>query len=598
MQIQKGLVKYKDRTDIVCTYGLKDDGSQYYFLDDSSMPNGNIVASTVLVEAIDPVVVASSVGVIDSNGNVVIPFENRMIKVISEGFLLVERADITTPSVLEAISLRSDPLAATRLVTTPASIKDNMYLKMGNDGRFIFNDQFSEASVFDIYGNNILNDEYFSFIAIKDGILYLSKNTVDSQVLKFSLTTLEYVDENVDVIEEALDVTNVEVPQEVIDNAMNLESEQKFGSADITAADFESVSNDSSVEPVVEDSVTLNETLPEVHVPSDVVDGYTVKSSSNFSVVEPVVEETIVTDPVVDEVQISAQEEKIDDVETSALVVDSEKENDIVEFSEVVENTKPRRSNKEISITLDTEVEKGDDKKVEVPEEKVIEDEKSDMEQELVSFDFGDDINFDDNASSLELNFGFNEDIDKNDDVEEKTDIFTLSGEEKTSEFDSSFFDFDLEEDDIFANSKVQADKIVSDNYATSDFDIADKDTIIDDVASTMSNLIKLNRSQRDKIMAYEEKIDQIVVAHKKVVEKAKSQARDTEILRAKIRNYETAVSRFEAKIQLLEERIQEQERLISSQLGEIERLKPQVESRKELARILADAQNFLEQAS
>ena len=598
MQIQKGLVKYKDRTDIVCTYGLKDDGSQYYFLDDSSMPNGNIVASTVLVEAIDPVVVASSVGVIDSNGNVVIPFENRMIKVISEGFLLVERADITTPSVLEAISLRSDPLAATRLVTTPASIKDNMYLKMGNDGRFIFNDQFSEASVFDIYGNNILNDEYFSFIAIKDGILYLSKNTVDSQVLKFSLTTLEYVDENVDVIEEALDVTNVEVPQEVIDNAMNLESEQKFGSADITAADFESVSNDSSVEPVVEDSVTLNETLPEVHVPSDVVDGYTVKSSSNFSVVEPVVEETIVTDPVVDEVQIPAQEEKIDDVETSALVVDSEKENDIVEFSEVVENTKPRRSNKEISITLDTEVEKGADKKVEVPEEKVIEDEKSDMEQELVSFDFGDDINFDDNASSLELNFGFNEDIDKNDDVEEKTDIFTLSGEEKTSEFDSSFFDFDLEEDDIFANSKVQADKIVSDNYATSDFDIADKDTIIDDVASTMSNLIKLNRSQRDKIMAYEEKIDQIVVAHKKVVEKAKSQARDTEILRAKIRNYETAVSRFEAKIQLLEERIQEQERLISSQLGEIERLKPQVESRKELARILADAQNFLEQAS
>ena len=33
MQIQKGLVKYKDRTDIVCTYGIANDGKQYYFLE-------------------------------------------------------------------------------------------------------------------------------------------------------------------------------------------------------------------------------------------------------------------------------------------------------------------------------------------------------------------------------------------------------------------------------------------------------------------------------------------------------------------------------------------------------------------------------------
>ena len=77
MQIQKGLVKYKDRSDIVCTYGLTEEGRQYYFLDNTSMTNGNIIASTVLVEAIDPVAVASAVGVIDSNGTVVIPFENK-----------------------------------------------------------------------------------------------------------------------------------------------------------------------------------------------------------------------------------------------------------------------------------------------------------------------------------------------------------------------------------------------------------------------------------------------------------------------------------------------------------------------------------------
>ena len=37
MQIQKGLVKYKDRTDIVCTYGVAEDGKQYYFLDNTSI---------------------------------------------------------------------------------------------------------------------------------------------------------------------------------------------------------------------------------------------------------------------------------------------------------------------------------------------------------------------------------------------------------------------------------------------------------------------------------------------------------------------------------------------------------------------------------
>ena len=32
MKIQKGMVKYKDRNDIVCVYGVTDDGKTYYFL--------------------------------------------------------------------------------------------------------------------------------------------------------------------------------------------------------------------------------------------------------------------------------------------------------------------------------------------------------------------------------------------------------------------------------------------------------------------------------------------------------------------------------------------------------------------------------------
>jgi len=71
MQIQKGYVKYKDRSDIICNYAVTDDGRQYYFLgaNNERLANGNIIASKELVEAIDPMVQASNIGVIDENGN-------------------------------------------------------------------------------------------------------------------------------------------------------------------------------------------------------------------------------------------------------------------------------------------------------------------------------------------------------------------------------------------------------------------------------------------------------------------------------------------------------------------------------------------------
>ena len=87
MKIQKGIVKYKDRNDIVCTYGITDDGKQYYFLGDTSdkkFSNGNRIASTLLVEAIDPMVKASNVGVIDEDGNIVVPFDNKSIRLVND----------------------------------------------------------------------------------------------------------------------------------------------------------------------------------------------------------------------------------------------------------------------------------------------------------------------------------------------------------------------------------------------------------------------------------------------------------------------------------------------------------------------------------
>ena len=208
MQVQKGQVKYKDRSDIVCTYGCMEDGKQYYFLDGEKLGKGRIVASTALVEAIDPLVLASNIGVIDSDGNVIIPFENKAVKPIGEDAMLVEVSKPVTQSVIEAVGMRRDA-------------------KMGPNGRFLFNDQFSEATVYDLDGNNLLDNKLYSFIGYNNDVLYLAGNTVDTEVVTYSLkgeevTPEEVVSEDENTPDtESLDVKSLVVPKEEIDAAMD-----------------------------------------------------------------------------------------------------------------------------------------------------------------------------------------------------------------------------------------------------------------------------------------------------------------------------------------------------------------------------------------
>ena len=563
MQIQKGLVKYKDRTDIVCTYGLTDDGKQYYFLDENSIPNGNIIASTALVEAIDPVVVASSVGVIDREGNVVVPFANKSVKAIGNGLLLVERAKATTPSVIEAINLRSDPLAATKLVTTPATIKDNMNAKMGNEGRFVFNDQFSEATICDVNGNNLIDNDYYSFIGIKNNeALYFSKNTVDSPVIEFVLPTAGGVEVPLPSESgEKLDVNNTDVTQATIDGAMV---------GDITADSFGDItrgSEDKQVmvenNPVEEKTETVENTATEENKNSE-------NENNGFSPVD------VATD--VSNNQVEATEE-------TTSVEPENKEESVPEKAEVKIENEDALSEKEfdsyapkeeaIELPISTPVNEEKHEEVKV-EDKV----ELDKNNDLMAFDFKDNINY-----------------DTKEDVKEETPETELDNHlEKIENFKRDLLDVDLESD-IFADSTLHADKIISDSFEDTNFKLPQKDTIIEDVAATLSNLIKLNKAQKEKIAAYEEKFEQIVATHKSVVEKARSQVREMDTLKTKVKNYETIVEKLENKIESLEDKVHNQDKLITSQSSELEALRPQVEGKRELARILADAQDLLEHA-
>lgn len=500
MKIQKGIVKYKDRNDIECNYGVTEYGKQYYFLGDEDKPlkNGNRIASTALVEAIDPMVKASNVGLIDDLGNVVIPFENRTIKLINDDIILVEKAQPVTQSVIDAINLKNDPAEATRLVSTPATIKGKLNAQMGPEGRYFFNDQFSEATVCDINGNNLVNDEYYSFIGMANNKLYFSKNTENSEITEYSMLPPEVQSDITPANDtKEIDVSEVEVSKDVVEDALNSEVPQ---SEDIVSAE-------SAVS-------TENDSLMEME--HDIDSSYFEDKSEDSS--EETFEESVA--------------DTEDDFTTSGEVAD-DSTNDVIATEEETTDDVVVENNEETEVQSDSE------------------EDGLEAENDLVAF-----------ANS---------------------DTFTEDSEsESAAEEDDLGSTDEIDEDELFKDSILKADTIekedsVEDTFDEMEVDVPINENIMTDVANSMNSLIKQNKKQRAAISQYKDKLDKLTFTK---------------------RNMELKMTKLESKNKLLEEKIREQERIIASQIKELEAIRPQLEGKDELVKLLADAQVLLGQDS
>ena len=610
MKIQKGLVKYKDRSDIVCTYAITDDGKQYYFLNDSKLSNDNIIVTTSLVEAIDPTVVCANVGVINASGNVVIECNHKAIKLITKDILLVENSNPTSPSVIESVKLRKDPLAATELVSTPAVIKDKIFGMMGNDGRFLFNDQFSEASLVDLNGNNLLENKYYSFISInKNGdTLYLCGNTKESPVDTFSLVTMKFNDSTTvpetapvpPATEEAVDVNEVAVDKSEIDNAMNGEeipapevpsdvAPTEEAPAEVPEAPVAEVPAEVPAETTAE--VPTDEVAPEVpaeapvEVPTvDVVPEVppvpetpveeTVPVPAEVPVPEaPVAEVPVGVDivpPVEEEIpkeeEVAPTGESIEDAINAAEVVPTE-----ISPEEVEEATTPETEEdtaNDIQSILDI-VTNNREVESELPAsvEETVSEAKEDAFSNLEEFAANDTPNKIEETPSNDFdNFLTNSNFDYGNNNYEPT----YSNDNILDE---------IEEDNLFDN-RINDTRRYGSNEG-----------IMNDAANTLSKLIDANKTQQSQINSYKDQVKELTDLNKKVVDKARH---DRDRMKNSINNYESEIDRLKSQMESLEDRIHEKERIISSQSSELSNLRVQVEGRNNLQKMLEDAASIL----
>ena len=94
---------------------------------------------------------------------------------------------------------------------------------MSKEGRYVFNDLFSEAYICDLEAN-VLVDGLYSFVAVDptNQKIYLSKNDVNDNVIEYSILPPQVQnDVTPGTDSNDIDVTEVAVPQDTVEDALN-----------------------------------------------------------------------------------------------------------------------------------------------------------------------------------------------------------------------------------------------------------------------------------------------------------------------------------------------------------------------------------------
>lgn len=545
MEILKGMVRDPGYPDVECTYLKTDDGKLYYFIKDGKLSNGNIIANSVLKEAIGHAPY-TSLGLITSTGEVLIPFENKTIKTIGDSLLLVEKNTPTTESVVNALKDRSDPFAATNLINVASTIKEQLKSVMGLNGDFIFDNQFSEAALYTFDGVNV-GGSYFSFIGENAGSYYMSGNELGKSIIKYDPSAIyesessnpqsfDGQEENNTLKEEATSGDNL--------NDTGDDTNQNY-------ADVNSESNN------VDSSLENNEVpaTPNINIP--LADQFGDSNTDNVNQENAVEDETN---------EKSTDVEYSSDDDTTSNDATEEVQEETKEANDEANNEKEIEESTEEEVDSDTTSENNDTEEQEVEESEASVEENDDDDTKL---NIGNDLSsVEDDTSDNQDESGVNNDLASDE---------TNSEEVNAQEDDEKMDDEEVDEESTF-------------NYPDTEF----TNPVIIDATNTIRKLLEENRRQRQIIDRQEGEIETLNSSNDILKEDNDSKSKEIISIRKSMTRYRNQNTNLTRENSRLKSTVTRQNEIIDNLKNQNSTLKEQVAGISALGNAVKEASTVI----
>ena len=636
MEILKGQVRDPGYPDCECTYAKMDNGQLYYFIKDGELSNQNIIVTTILKEAIGHTPY-TSLGLINSNGDVLIPFENKAITKLDDNLLLVEKNAATTQSVIDAINAKSDPFSATNLVNTANAIKEQMKSVMGYSAEFVFDNQFSEAALYNIQGQNI-GGAYFSFIGRDDfGNYYMSSNVLNSQIVKYDPSLVQnqapptasteapsssddvqqqiseapqdnQISDNTQNNNETFNNVQEETPNQDQQNApdlgipnidipiQNQVSDNQEQVNNVENQNFET-GNNVGDNPDIPLSNGDGETTPENNTSDMVSDA---GESENNSISQEVDNDAAATNNNsndfgigdsnnVDDTTVDDNESDVDsgtedsDNADDATVDDNESDDDTdIEDSDNADDTTV--DDNESDVDSDTE----DNDNV---DDTTIDDNESDDDSDTEDNDNVDDATVDDNESDVDS------DTEDSDNVDDATVDDNESNDDTDTEDNDNVDDTTVDDNESDADSDTGNDDENVSNAEEANMDLVDEDItnpVIFNATNTIRKLLDENRSQREVIDHQADELENIKSSNEILLADNNSKEQELRSLRKSMshfRGQNSSLTRENTKLKSINDR---QKEVIENLKHQNQVLKEQVAGISALGSAVAEANTVI----
>ena len=628
MEILKGQVRDPGYPDCECTYAKMDNGQLYYFIKDGELSNQNIIVTTILKEAIGHTPY-TSLGLINSNGDVLIPFENKAITKLDDNLLLVEKNAATTQSVIDAINAKSDPFSATNLVNTANAIKEQMKSVMGYSAEFVFDNQFSEAALYNIQGQNI-GGAYFSFIGRDDfGNYYMSSNVLNSQIVKYDPSLVQnqapptastetpsssddvqqqiseapqdnQISDNTQNNNQTFNNVQEETPNQAQQNApdlgipnidipiQNQVSDNQEQVNNVENQNFET-GNNVGDNPDIPLSNGDGETTPENNTSDMVSDA---GESENNSISQEVdndaaatnndsnnVDDTTIDDNESDVDSDTEDNDNLDDatVDDNESDVDSGTEdNDNVDDATVDDNESDVDSDTEDSDNVD---------------DATVDDNESDDDSDIEDSDNADNATVDDNESDVDS------DTEDNDKVDDTTVDDNESDDDSDTEDNDKVDDTTVDDNESDVDSDTGNDDENVSNVEEANMDLVDEDItnpVIFNATNTIRKLLDENRSQREVIDHQADELENIKSSNEILLADNNSKEQELRSLRKSMshfRGQNSSLTRENTKLKSINDR---QKEVIENLKHQNQVLKEQVAGISALGSAVAEASTVI----